>query len=607
MLLVLTIAAAVWLGYELAVRYVDRSWAAALLVGSSIWIATVWAAALLHVLNRPVLIARTLLMLAAAIVLFRRRAFVKPAFDRAYVLPAIPLLAWIGFVLWRTSLTPPLTHDALAYHLPRAVLWMRAGGFTWLDLSFDPRVRLLPANYEMLLADAMLLGGSDRLTEWVAVFFFIAFVAVCGALARRWWNDSRAALATMLLAASVPVLLLHAGADKNDVMTAFFLVSALLWGGRWVGDKDLASLVLCITAIAAAIGTKPQGVILAVVECGALAPLLLRKSGGKPPHSKLIIFGAVAFALLGGAQYVTRFLHGSAEQQQFVAYDDWANLWQAPWVLVAAPFSRTINELWVPWSAKPWFWHRDELFFSSLGIPFVLCLFAAPFFARNRERGTMSIAAAIVFLLMLPVRDVPMPHGVYVVALPRYVLFLVAIVFALAVPPLVKRAPRLMVGALALWFTYSAVFAVLNDRFIPLNYLQYAMEHRGTRLVAFDFHRAAVVADTVAGDRDLIAIDAGYGAWIHPAFGPRLTRPVVFLKPGQPIPENADWVLVDRAWHLIWQGPGFRDISQWRTHLGHGQPAAEDVRLLNALKNDPRFELVFYKAATNQAVFRRRR
>jgi hypothetical protein len=616
MLLALTIAAIVFLGYELAVRaFREQIWAAALCIASSIWIATVWSAALLHRLDRPAMIVKTLLLLAAAIVLFARRRRATVDLDSRYLLFFIPLIAWVAFLLWRTHLTSPLTHDALAYHLPRAVLWMREHGFAYLALPIDPRLRLLPANYELLLADAMLLDGADTFTEWIAVFFFAAFVITCGALAQRWWNDTRAALATMLLAAATPVLLLHAGADKNDVMTGFFMTSALLWGGRWVGARDWPSLVLCVVATAAAIGTKPQGIFLAA----ALAPFVVWRLRGAKRFATIAIIGIVALALLGGALYVSRFLNEPAnEQQQFVAYDDWSNVWKAPWTLLAAPFSPSAFELWVPWSPKPWFYQRDELFFSNLGAPFVICLLLVPValfvFRRDLperavERHTMSIAAAAVFLLMLPVRDVPMPHGVYVMALPRYVLFLVPVVLALSFTPAIRRATRyatVTATVLIIWFTWSAVFAVLNDRFIPLNFLSWAMNHRGTRLVAFDFHRAAVVADAAAGENDVIAMDAGYGAWIHPAFGARLTRPVRFLKPGEAMPDDAKWVVIDRAWHMIWAGPGFRDVSQWRTHLGYGQPTAEDVRLYEQLTRDPRFEAVFYKRATNQAVFRRR-
>lgn len=623
MLIAVTIAAAVALGYEIATRALrDRAssleiWAAALCIGSTVWIATVWVAALTHGLSRPVLFARTLLIAVAAAILFFRRTRGRIAnveISAAHVLPVLPLIAWVFFLLWRGSVTPPLSHDALAYHLPRAVLWIREGGFRYLDLPIDPRMRLLPANYEMLLADAMLLDGSDRFTEWIAVFFFIAFVIVSGALARRWWESDGAALAPLLLAASVPVLLLHAGADKNDVMTGFFMVSALLWGGRWVGERDRASLVLCTIAMAAAIGTKPQGLLLAA----ALAPFTLWRFRGIRQVALIAAFAILALTLLGGALFVSRALHEpSSEQQQFVAYDDWANLWQAPWVILAAPFSSSVEELWVPWSELPWFWKRDELFFSSLGVPFVVCLVLIPvawfLFRRDLperalERRTISLVAAAVFVLMLPVRDVPMPHGVYVVALPRYVLFLAPVVFALTIAPAVRRAERFapfIFAALALWFAYSAVFVVRHDRFIPLRYLQWVIKNPGARAIPFDPRRAASAVDAMAGARDVIAMDAGYGAWVHPAFGAQLTRPIIFLEPGQPIPPNAQWVVIDRTWHTIWQHPGFRDISQWRTQLGYGKLTADDLRTLEAVRRDPRFRLVFYNRFRNQAVFRR--
>src|SRR5687767_14019629 len=101
-------------------------------------------------------------------------------------------------------------------------------------------------------------------------------------------------------------------------------------------------------------------------------------------------------------------------------------------------------------------------------------------------------------------------------------------------------------------------------------------------------------------------MDAGYGAWIHPAYGGSLRRPVRFLAPGAPIPANAKFVVIDRGWHMIWQQDAFRDLSQWERYLGKGQPTEEDTRVLRALLRDPRWELVYYRAKDNQAVFRRR-
>lgn len=627
MLILLTMCAFAWLGYEAAARlFRDRPSAfelacAALTIGSATWIASVWLAALTHRLDRTTLLARSVVVILAAAILLalrlRKSAAMQIGNDAllTWLVPFVPLFAWIGFVLWRSTLTPPLSHDALAYHLPRAVLWMREHGFSAIPQAVDVRMRILPANYELLLADAMLLGNGDRLTEWIAVFFYVAFVIACGALAQRWWSGRAvAALPVLLLSSSVLVLLLHTGADKNDTMTGFFMVAALVWTGRFFTTREPVALALCGISVLAAIGTKPQGLMLAA----CLFPLVVWRARALrvATLARIVAISLVAAVLLGGVFYATKEQHSN-----LVAYDDWANLWQGPWVLLTAPFSTNPDALFVPGDPEPWFWKRDELYFSHLGIPFVLGVLLVPFALRRfrdesretkGERIAIALAALGTFILMLPVRDVPMPHGIYATALPRYTLFLVPVVFGLTVAPLFLRLgarhARIATYVLALWFCKEALHAGANDRFVPIEYVMSLLGQPESRVVMFDPFRAALAVDHFAGPRDAVAFDAGYGAWIHPSFGRDLQRPVTFIDASSGrfvIPMEAKWVIVDRSFALTWQHPGFRESWQWRRYLSRGAPPAGDTRVIRALLRDRRFEAVMYMPTRNQAVFRR--
>jgi hypothetical protein len=638
-LIAITMLAFVGLGYELALRSkrgngpFERA-CGAVSIGASLWIATVWLVALLHHLDRPTLILRTVAVAAAAIALFLLRTRGRLASHEipretvlTFLIPASPIAAWVAWVLWRSTLIPPLSHDALAYHLPRAVLWMREHAFAFLNLPVDVRMRVLPANYELLLADVMLLGNGDALTEWVSVFFYLAFVIACAAVAERWVSGSTTgAFAAALLAAATPVLLLQAGADKNDIMTAFFMVAAMVWAGRWISGGEVSALILCAVTLAAAIGTMPQGVMLAA----ALLPLLLWRFV-RELREKLItgrwltlvlLFSAGAVVFLGGWFYIARVLSHPPPGDNFVAYDEWMNLWQAPWVLLTAPFSATPFELWVPWESHRWFWQRHEIYFSHLGIPFALCALFLPLFLlrfrnvapeRRLERNAVAIAATVALFLMFPVHDKPMPHGVYLIALPRYVLFIVPVVLGLTIAPLMTRLKplhaRIAVYLFAAWFVREAVLAIADDRFVPLDFIEYARANPGTRVIPFDMSRAASVADRLAGPRDKIAFDAGYAAWIHPAFGRDLQRPVTFIDPAQglaAIPDDARWVVIDRGFRSMWQHENLRDLSEYRQYLGRGRPSEEELRMLRALLQDPRFQAVYVYARRTQAVFKRK-
>ena len=145
------------------------------------------------------------------------------------------ILAWVFFILWRGWLLPPVSHDALAYHLPKAVLFARAHGYEPLSY-LDARIRNIPSSYEMLLAENIVLQHRDTITEWISTLFYVLFVIASAAIAERWWK-SRATIVA-LFAAGVPVALLHSGAHKNDLMTAFFIVAALVACGRYISERD---------------------------------------------------------------------------------------------------------------------------------------------------------------------------------------------------------------------------------------------------------------------------------------------------------------------------------------------------------------------------------
>ena len=617
MLLVLTAAAFVALGYEWSWRlwreagpFERTTYASAL--GIALWIASIWMLSFAHLLTQPMVIGRTAVAAVVAYWLWQGRWAARPPATgvppiAVIILCAVPVALWLLFILYRGAVLPPVSHDALAYHLPKAILFARAHSYEFLA-DLNPRIRNIPANYELLLADTIVASGKDAVTEWISSLFWILFAVASAALAERWWRLPSSAVVAGLFAAGIPVALLHSGAHKNDLMVAFFIVAALVGAGRWIARRDAASLVVAIVAFAAAIGTKPQAAAVAL----CVAPFVLWKM----PLRQIFVFGllaVVAIFLLGGAVYVYNFRHEHEvigvgdvrEASTVIAYGDWRNLWQAPYVLLAAPFAKNPRELPVPWEGHPWFWRRYEVFFSHLGVLFPVCTLLAivmMFLQRfDAERRAITIAAAGAFVLLLPV--VFTPHGMFAISLPRYALFLVPVVFAWAVGSMERLAlPLAAIGAAV--FCWYAVDNAKNDTFAPIEYVRWIRQHHGNRSIPFDPYRAASVADRRAGPRETIALDAAFGAWIYPAFGADLRRPVRFIQ-GDRIPDDARWIAIDRGYASIWEHPDFKDLSQARQFLVRGIPKPEDLRLLNALRADRRFESVFYNPKTNQAVFRR--
>ncbi|HEX7155398.1 MAG TPA: hypothetical protein VF618_28285 [Thermoanaerobaculia bacterium] len=622
------VAARVWRRGELAP--LERA-CATLTFGVTLWLASIWGLALCGWLTRTGILILAVEVFALALWnIFRSGEASAPPVARGAAPPQsrvpllllafLPVLLWVAFILWRGWIVPPLSHDALAYHLPKAVLYAREHGYAYFEF-LDWRIRKLPASYELMLAEIIVLEGTDTITEWLSLLFYAMLVVTSGALVQRWWKrDAFAAAATMLFVAGIPVLLLHSGAHKNDVMTAAFMLAMLVWGGRWIATGDARALVPLILATGAAVGTKPQAGVLAL----ALLPFALWRVFRErmPPRriAVLALFGIAVFLLLGGWAYLDNYRHpAAAGATESVAYGDWVNLWEGPYVLLAAPFSPSPNALPVPWEAEPWFWRRYEIYFSHLGAPFSLAALLLPvalvafrrFDGSRMERLALLAVTLVVFAIMLPVRFTP--HGLYAISLPRYALFLAPVFFAWTIAPIViaarERRPQfgaVVVALAAAGFVIHALDMARSDVFVPLDYVRWARERPGTRVVAFDPYRAAEVFDRAAGPRDRVAIDAGFGTWLQPLFGAELQRPVDFIGSDGKIPAAAQWVVVDRAWGSIWGHPDFKDLSQARQYLAAGQPYPGDTRLADALRNDARWEVVFYNPRQNQAVFKRR-
>jgi len=616
----------------------ERACSSALL-GIVLWLATTWALALAFHLRPGYLLAAAAAAAAAAIALSGKRRAPSGGEMRpraqidALALTLAPVLAWVMFLLWRGYVLPPHTPDALTYHLPRAAMVAKTGGFEFFGLA-DSRIDHLPPNYEMLLADFLVLQGTDTYTEWLSTLFFVLYLLQAAALAVRWWGPGRHVYPVALLVAGAPLLLLQGAAHKNDLMVGCLLLGALLWLGRFFRQRELAAGILLILAACAAAGTKQQGLLFALLAAPVVAWTAWRALRERALRaSQLAIAAATAaggFLLLGGYYYLCSAAAslggaggpGLAAIAEPVAYGAWANLWQVPLLALLAPFSASNTTVWVPWSGEEWLWERYDVHASNFGgVVSILALLlpvAAWLYRREpdreglHERLIVTLIAALLAAAVLPINF--SPHG-YVSGFPRYLMFLPALAVCWTAAPALawiertRGAASLALAAATLacaaLFADTALDVARYDKFAPLRDIMRAASHPGTRWVRSMPWRAASVLDCLAGPRDAVDFHAGHDSWIYPVFGVRLTRDVHFIRNAAQIRPRAQWVIVDRAYNVIWGDPDFKDISQWQRYLGRGSPRPSDLEVVEALLRDPSYALVFYNRHEVQAVFRR--
>ena len=569
-------------------RFVAR-----VLVALSLWIAASWVLAIFSALTRRNLLIVAALFVIAGLALIRRAE--SPRLHSWSVVIGIVILAWCGFVLWRSSVVPPASHDALTYHLPKAAMIVQAEGFTRFDVP-DPRVRTFPSNYELLLADVMILTGSDALTEWISTAAYLFFLVIVAMYARGWWGPGIHVPISVLAAAAAPLLLLHSGHDKNDLLTAVFMAAALYWSAAWCVRRGAAPAMLAILCGALAVGTKMNAAAIVI----GIAPFGIAALIRKPPPLRAFL-GALAFAIIalllcGGWVFVQNARSTTDEIASrstvglpTTAYGEWRNLWEMPYLIIRVSLGLQAR---LPWTGERWTWPVENLYASHFGVVFGLCVLALPFciwrYSRDgdgRERTIASLAALIAFLVLLPIvqyaRSTPP-------AILRYSTFLLPIVIGWTIGPAVRtlaasrfhRWTHAIAAILLAVFIANAVDLGLSDTYVPIEHVRWCVGHPNTRKIYWMPNRAASIADAMAGPRDAIAVAYDRDTWSYPAYGVAWTRTVTYVNTAEQVPDSAKWVVVDTV--------------------------PEQTRFYETMRRDSRFELVHRHDQLNQSVFRRR-
>ena len=617
-MIVLVIAAFFYLGAQLAARThhsedlsaLERAAAGALL-GGCIWIAANWLLSIPHWLTRPGLLIVAACSIVAAILLRRPRA-ARIRFSADWLFLG-PLAAWIIFLGWRAYVLPVGSADALIYHMPRALLLSRAGGYAWIPNVPDFRINGVAANYELLLADVLAVQHADTIAEWVSILFFILLLIVATAIARRWWGEGRYLFAVPYLVAAMPVVVLHAGAIKNDLMSHFFALSALLWGGRWFSTRRFADAALCVMALFAGLGTKNHLLLL----IGLLGIVVLWRGRSLRLFASLTLIAVAAFLLLGGVHYADAVRHSGGQGVAPAQYGEWQNLLRFPAMIFMAPFSRSDTDFVLPWTRVPTPWYRYDLYASHYGQFVTFALLLLPLFVwlfrRNEtaaERHVVLGVGIAFFLLMMPITAVPSGFAPY---FPRYLLTTAVLILCASIAPLFAvierklplRSARLALGAAVLLPMLPIADYAAHDKWTPIDYVRTVARRTNRRLYPPMPLRAAMVADHFAGQSDRIDVHGGHDTYLYPAYGASLTRDVRFISSPGEVRPDAQWVAIDRADNIFWHHPAFKSAEDWRRYWGRGEPSAEDVSVLRALAADPHFRLVYLSPRLNQAVFRR--
>ncbi|GEM_PF-2088509 len=181
-------------------------------------------------------------------------------------LPWFSVLGWIflfGIVeLFNAFLQTPWEYDTLAYHLPMAVEWIRAGSL-WKILYpvWGGPLGYYPGNHELLLTFFMLPFGSDLLVNLFN--FLVAAVAIITVykILRAMEVPQLLAWTGGALVMGMPLFLRQIGTSQVDLLMATSLLICFYYLFRSEQRNDGRLLVPVLLSMAMTLGTKYLSVV----------------------------------------------------------------------------------------------------------------------------------------------------------------------------------------------------------------------------------------------------------------------------------------------------------------------------------------------------------
>lgn len=201
-------------------------------------------------------------------------------------------------------------YDDVSYHLPAAATWLQYADLRMLRVEVgDKSTTFYPVFGELMSWIAMAVpGGNDYFARWSQLPAGLGLVLAAWALTRRAGGTAGGAALAVALALSIPRFLpdgaLSAG---NDVWSAFWLCSALLFLLRSVEGARLGDALLLGMAIGGLVGTKYLNLLwLPALLAAAFAAGAIRAVLGLSKRRALrlgLVLGGAALAT-GGFAYL---------------------------------------------------------------------------------------------------------------------------------------------------------------------------------------------------------------------------------------------------------------------------------------------------------------
>lgn len=219
---------------------------------------------LLSLLNRFTLLAfYTIAIVFLIIYLYRRRnslwAQMKEK-SRMRLFTSEYLIISVSIILLITTaatalISAPNNWDSMVYHLARIPYWIQQGHVGHFPAHVSRQLGFPPLS-EFILMHSILLYDTDRLLNLYQCFFALSSAICVSEIAKQLNFSPKVQISAILLTASLPMLIMQSSSTQNDLVNAFFLLTALLFIIRYKRSNNSKALLYIAISAALALLTK---------------------------------------------------------------------------------------------------------------------------------------------------------------------------------------------------------------------------------------------------------------------------------------------------------------------------------------------------------------
>lgn len=137
--------------------------------------------------------------------------------------PVVAVVILVVTVSVIAIVAPPNTFDSMTYHMSRVAHWTRNGSVAHYPTHITFQLSHSPWA-EFAILQFQILTGGDRLANLVQWASMVGSLIGASLIAARLGGGTRAQVATVVVAATIPMGIVQASSTQNDYVVAFWLV-----------------------------------------------------------------------------------------------------------------------------------------------------------------------------------------------------------------------------------------------------------------------------------------------------------------------------------------------------------------------------------------------